>query len=200
MDELLHPTAEDTKRRWKKLEEDLADQLEGWLTVASGSKSDKGDAKSYFFLGECKYRWAWKEEYTWYIPLDLQWLEAIWRHADRKKKIPLLALEWGDGSRAFLLPERHYSKLIGEYEDEEHRSNNRIVNLPVNLTESPYLMILMSIEVPELHWVMVPWDELSWLRFHELAERKELGKQEAAKSIGGRTTWNKRSFPSRRGW
>jgi hypothetical protein len=198
MDELMRPPAEETKRRWRKLEADLAERLEGWLTVASGAKSDKGDAKSYLFLGECKYRWAYEVSMSWFIPLDLQWLETIWRHAQAKRKIPLLALEWGDGSRAFMIPQYYYLECVGgSLFGQPQPHTNRIINFGVVLTEDPHCFTFENIEIPEKNWVLLPWSELSWLRTAELDERKEIGKKEQSKLRKRTTVWSKRPFPTK---
>lgn len=202
MEELLRPTAEDTKRRWQKLESDLAYKLAGWLTVASGSKSDKGDAKSYLFLGECKYRWAWNETFTWYIPMDLQWLEAIYRHAQARSKEPLLALEWGDGTRSCMLPALSYVDYIEGGVDELIIEPRRTFPIGIHLANNHIQFEFENIEVPQRSWIMFPWEDLSWLRIEELKEREELGKATASKmKLGGglRTStlsgkWPKRGF------
>jgi len=197
MEELLRPPAEETKRRWKALEKALADRLEGWLTTGSGNKSDKGDAKSYRFLGECKYRWAC-DSGGFYLPLDLQWLETIWRHAQRVDKVPLLALEWGDGTRAFAVP-TSYLNVDLEW---PHAGTNplvtsgRIIRLSPGDTEmSTVDYSFLNIEVPERYWTFMNWTDLSWLRREELKEREEIGKKAVSKLSGGATRWQKKSFP-----
>jgi hypothetical protein len=199
--EPLHPTADETKRRWQQLERDLAAALEGWLTPGSGSKSIKGDARSYLFVGECKYRWSYHPTEGCVLPLDLQWLEAIWRQAQDAKKIPLLALEWGDGSRACCLPLDYYTVYLGERPDDECETDNRILTLPVRFTQSKTVFTFSKIEVPERTWVLFPWEELFWLRLGELDERKREGKKSTSKWSGSSKPWAKRTFPVRpKGW
>jgi hypothetical protein len=199
MDELMRPPAEETKRRWRKLEADLAERLEGWLTVASGAKSDKGDAKSYLFLGECKYRWSWSEKDDFFMPLDLQWLETIWRHAQAKKKVPLLALEWGDGNRACFIPSEFFFTKVwltggGELPVD---TPGRIINIPVGDSSCYMDYTFTNIEIPESHWLMFPWEDLSWLRIEELEERKRIGKKQKSTLHKSKTAWPKRPFPTK---
>lgn len=204
MEELLRPPAEETKRRWKKLERDLADKLEGWLTIASGSKWDKGDAKSHLFLGECKYRWCCEED-GFYIPMDIQWLEAIWRHAQYRNKTPLLALEWGNGNRACLVPSGVYEDKILPFLEEDWRGyfvrKNRIIHLPEHWSDMHTTLFLTEMEVQEYEWVMFPWEDLSWLRLEELEVRKEIGRKSAeaiSKLPKTKKVWSSRPFPKRR--
>jgi hypothetical protein len=191
---LLQPTAEETRRRWQQLERDVAKALEGWQTPGSGNKKIKGDARTYLFAIECKYRFSQHQSGAFVMPLDLQWLEAIWRQAMEAHRVPVLALEWGDGTRALLLPLDYY-QLFSEDEPHAMPTKNRIVNLTSVGAYSPIVLDLHSIEVPEHRWVLVPWDDLATLRSAELSHRAEIGREKKP------TAWKKRPFPSRqKGW
>lgn len=192
----MRPPAEETTRRWRKLESDLATKLEGWLTVGSGNKSDKGDAKSYLFLAECKYRWAWNEALTWYVPFDIQWLEAICRHSQARNKVPLLALEWGDSTRTCMIPTLSYIDYIDESVSILRVENRRVLPLGVELCDQTVQFDFTNIEVSQKSWIMFPWEDLSWLRLGELELRKEIGsKYTGTKKIGkSPSRWPKRTF------
>lgn len=161
-------TNEEAKRRGYQLEADVKELIRGKLTPGSGSGNVKGDVKSVLFLCECKFK-SHEDAEGPYLDLDLQWLEAIWRHARDTsysvERIPLLALEWADGTRFFLMPLRRYQELNGQTTRlHGHYYTGRKARLRVNEIISGAMVKFDLIEVPEPIWVFVGWSELFHLR------------------------------------
>lgn len=148
--------------RWKQLERELCHLLDGKRTPASGASYRKGDVESDIFLAEAKYR-SGRDERGCYIPFEIEWLETIWNHAQRVKKIPLLALEWEDGCRAALIPSTDYNELGGTADYlEDCIAPTRTLSLYYDFV--PCLLIPSKIEVPALSWAMIYWCETREIR------------------------------------
>jgi hypothetical protein len=184
MERPSRPEGPELTERWRKMERDLKGMLLGKQTPGSGNHHIKGDVTSPLFCAEAKYRWAWEEEGGFYLPLDLQWLEAIWHHAGRKT--PLLALEWGNGERAVMMPHDLYLNLIGQ--DGTYDEHFPILDIPTRTynvhwdwIEVPCRVKLSAIEVRDVWWIMIGWDEM-----REIAKGSQKSEAPKTRTLGRR--------------
>jgi len=143
------PTPEETRVRWRAFEKHTAALLAGDLVPGSGSKHEKGDARSAHYRAECKYRWN-HDENGFYIDLDLQWLEGIYRHTVNERRTPILALEFGSSRRLYLTPAQGYM---------EHVSATRLSDRMVRVYEDTLQVCgyyeFVSLEIKTLTWCVL---------------------------------------------
>jgi hypothetical protein len=142
------PTPEETRSRAKALEKQLKSLIDGQLTVSSGNKRDKGDARSRVFRGEAKYRWAWDQGF--YLPLDLSWIETIYYQAEKAHQIPVLALEWGSGVRAYLVSTRDYDYNVFSIDPHDEHSG-RVIE--ISDTDAHRHLCLPKLKIQQMYWV-----------------------------------------------
>jgi hypothetical protein len=145
-----------SRLRALELEAALALAIRGKLTVASGAKSDKGDAKSRMFRCEAKYR-VGNDDLGCFMPLSIEWLETIYTYAKKYQKIPVLALETEDGWRGVLLPEIEYT-AVTPAEIDSDQVNTRSVRVPSGLAGKARSFHFSKIECPCKNWALLPWD------------------------------------------
>lgn len=156
------------KERGAALELALEKALAGWMTPGSGNKNIKGDVRSKMFCAEAKYRSS-KDSHGYFIALDLQWLESIWRTAKKSNRIALLAIEFGDGTKVAFIPVDQYELLSGD-----SLTNSTIYTFKgrapeirgatCKYMECKDVVEFPDIEVEERVWAMVDWEELILLR------------------------------------
>lgn len=141
----------------------MAKLLKGRITPGSGSKSQKGDVKASEFLAECKYRKGPSPDGCCF-PLEVEWLETIWNHAMVNRRIPVLAIEWGNGHRAVILPVRDYEKLDGQSCLPVQSVLFRTETICWGPLGLPTCLSFEKIEIPETHWVITSWEDMRELR------------------------------------
>ena len=196
MDTPQRPDPQTTKERWRNLEAAVEKKIRGQKTPGSGSKSVKNDVQNSRYTIECKYRWNVDNHGEFYIELEMQWLEALYRHAEKQQKIPILVLEWGNGARACLMPHDNYYEHIGLDAEPPIELSSRSPTLPSYLVDRATPIDFGCIEIPQYLWVLFPWEELSWLGLEELESSKESGKRNTYKFAPGRKV-SSRPFPKR---
>lgn len=145
-------------KAWQRLEHDLAVLLDGRPVPGSGSSYSKGDVESDLFLVEAKYRSSSDEEGP-YIDLPTDWVETIVHHAAFRIKHPMLALEWGDGTRAFLIKRLSYETVF----------ETAAVATPVlqfdqrsNIIRPSMIpcVIVFDINLPDRAWYLLSWEDV----------------------------------------
>lgn len=158
------PDAAETRRRARKLEQDLKTLLQGSLTPRSGSGRIKGDAQSSRFVGEAKYRWQPHAEVRWVIPVLVDWLATLNLHAEEAAKVPVLALEWGEGTRGLLIPASLYQEGYPEPDTHIQVTQTQVL-LGVPLLEGgPLQLSFEQISQGEQTWVLLPWEDFRFVR------------------------------------
>jgi hypothetical protein len=202
MTALERPDSQHTQERWRRLEQDLKGLLDGQVTPGSGNQHVKGDVRSSRFLAEAKYRWSYDEMRGFYILLNLQWLEAIWRQAEETTKISLLALEWGHAERAILMPELAYQRLADpDVAALPHITTSlRFVPLFWGELPLPCFLTFSSLEIPAKTWTILDWSEMREIREEHQEPSTPPRRSRLARPRGDRKGSRQTFSPWRRGF
>jgi hypothetical protein len=102
-------------KSWARAEKTVAKELQGRRTPGSGNGNRKGDIQANHVLLEMKETSRQK------LTFRLHWLLKITEEAKVARKIPALGMEFQDGSRRFLLPDRYSSMEHKGYKDWKER-------------------------------------------------------------------------------
>lgn len=203
------PSSDESRSRGRQLELDLRKALAGQLTPGSGNKSQKGDVRSKLFCAEAKFRWNYDLDRGYYVDLNLEWLETIWHHALKALRVPILAIEWGDGKRVAMIPLCFYvsleigkkpkSGLLKQGRSPRLYSKAKLVSRFGSVEEGVWMIQFPDIEISESNWIVLEWEELKQIR-RRLQTEPEQKETKPTRPRQQGSKWNKaagtKSFPS----
>lgn len=138
------------------LEKAVKDFINGRLIHRSGAGKEKGDAVNKHFLVEAKYRSAEEK-----LNLQINWLVTISNQARESHKEPLLALEWKNGLRAFVLRRVLFNQITDSKELEKIGEtlicNNESIG--IKFSENPRTLIAPHADLLDSDkvWMIVSW-------------------------------------------
>jgi hypothetical protein len=107
-------------RAWEKAEKKVARKIGGRVSPGSGNGYLEGDVKNDSLLVEMK------ETSRPYMTFHIDWLYKILDEATRNRRIPVLGIEFGDGTQIFIVPNRYVDTSESKLHNWMNRSTTRI--------------------------------------------------------------------------
>jgi len=107
-------------KNWERAEAKIARGIGGKRSPGSGNGSIEGDVKNKILCVECK------ETSKEFMVLHINWFVKIVDESTRNNRIPVLAVEFGNGTQIYFIREKDYTEEINVTYDWTNRSTIRI--------------------------------------------------------------------------